>query len=112
MNVYLVFLRVDAGPEEGGFPAVHVFLGVTGQLNLTEIFIDIPARKRHRVRTQTGHAGLGSLALPQHTAAKIQPARQCHVLLQLAWEAKHYKEGHYSCKSSSHKARNLFRKSM
>lgn len=40
---YLVLLRVDPSPQERGFPTVHVLLGVTGQLNLTQVLIHIPA---------------------------------------------------------------------
>lgn len=50
-NVYLIFLWINTSPEEGGFPAVHIFLGVTGQLNLTEIFIHIP---RHEETAEEG----------------------------------------------------------
>lgn len=38
----MVFLWVNSRSEEGGFPAVHVFLGITGQLDLTEILVHVP----------------------------------------------------------------------
>ncbi len=48
---YLVFLRIDSRPQEGGFPAVHVLLRVTGQLDLPQVFIHVPERKTvHHIR--------------------------------------------------------------
>lgn len=42
LGIYLVFLRVDPRPQEGGLPAVHVLLGVAGQLDLPQVLVDVP----------------------------------------------------------------------
>lgn len=42
--LYLVFLWINPSPKEGRFPAVHIFLRITGQFYLTEIFINVPVR--------------------------------------------------------------------
>lgn len=39
---HLVFLWVNASPEERGLPAVHILLRVTCQLDLTQVFVHIP----------------------------------------------------------------------
>lgn len=38
-------LRIDASPEEGGLPAVHLLLRLAGQFQLPVILVDIPARQ-------------------------------------------------------------------
>lgn len=42
---YLVLLRINSSPEEGCFPAVHIFLRITGQFYLKKIFVHIPTRE-------------------------------------------------------------------
>lgn len=52
MSLHLAFIRVDTSPEEGGLPAVHFLLGVTGQLDLTQIFVHIPGGRTHNSSAQ------------------------------------------------------------
>lgn len=47
---YLVLLWIYSSPKKGCFPAVHIFLRITGQFYLTEIFINVP---RHMNQSQT-----------------------------------------------------------
>lgn len=49
-------LRIHASPQEGGLPAVHLLLCLTGQFQLPIILVDIPARagreeKRHETHS-------------------------------------------------------------
>lgn len=61
---HLVLLRVDPGSEERGLPAVHILLGVTGQLDLPKVLVDVPAaRGRGTFLTlPTGLASAGAVA--------------------------------------------------
>lgn len=61
---HLVLLGVDPGSEERGLPAVHILLGVTGQLNLPKVLVDIPtARGRGTFLTlPSGLASTGTVA--------------------------------------------------
>lgn len=45
---YLVLLWINPSPKEGCFPAVHIFLRITGQFYLTEIFINVPVHIQER----------------------------------------------------------------
>lgn len=42
---HLILLGINPGPEERGFPAVHVLLGVTGQLDLPQVLVHISGGK-------------------------------------------------------------------
>ena len=42
-GVHTALLRVDAGPQEGGFPGVHVVLVLARQVQSLEVFEDVPA---------------------------------------------------------------------
>ena len=42
-GVNAALLRVDAGPQEGGFPGVHVVLVLARQVQSLEVFEDVPA---------------------------------------------------------------------
>lgn len=53
-GTYLVLLRIDACPEEGRFPAVHILLRITGQFYLTEILVHVPVQmNKWHTHTQT-----------------------------------------------------------
>lgn len=62
---YLVLLGVDPGSEERGLPAVHVLLGVTGQLNLPQVLVDVPVGGAALLTLPVGPAGAGNSRLTQ-----------------------------------------------
>lgn len=54
-HLYLIFLRINARSEKRGFPAIHVLLRVTGQLDLTQVLIHVPAEVTKHAHESTAH---------------------------------------------------------
>lgn len=51
---YCYSFRINSSSEEGGLPRVDIFLTLTGQLQLTVIFIDVSVNVKHSKKNETG----------------------------------------------------------
>lgn len=66
---HLVLFRVDAGPEERSLPAIHILLGVTGQLDLPQVLVDVPVVEGREEGSDT------RLTLPRSLAGAVSYSR-------------------------------------
>lgn len=68
-------LGVHASPQEGGLPAVHLLLSLTGQFQLPIILVDIPARCGRGGKWGGDPRGLGAGLDIEVVMRRVQPWR-------------------------------------
>ena len=83
-GVHAALLRVDAGPQEGGFPRVHVVLVLARQVQGLEVLEDVPAL----AAVELEHVA------PRHEGgldvAQLQLVQRQHELLVFLLQSEHH----------------------